>query len=165
MESMTGFGAFSSENETLWTWTLRSVNGKGLEIRCRCPAGYEDMEPKIRECLRSFFTRGSISVSLDIASDFQHQTAQINLPFLEELCRLSEKMHEKFPLLKPASIDGLINVRGVAEVNQNNSRNHDETVRLLLASLEEAAKSLKASRLTEGAKIALCLNDQVDQIE
>lgn len=54
MESMTGFASFSPENGTLWTWTLRSVNAKGLEIRCRCPAGYEDMEPKIRECLRSF---------------------------------------------------------------------------------------------------------------
>lgn len=165
MESMTGFGSFSSENGTSGTWTLRSVNGKGLEIRCRCPAGYEDMEPKIRECLRSFFTRGSISVSLDIAQDIQIQTPQINQPFLEELCRLAEKIHEKFPLLQPASIDGLMNVRGVAELNQDNGENHDEKSQLFLASLEKAAEALKSSRLMEGAKITVCLNDQINQIE
>lgn len=165
MESMTGFGSFSPQNGTSETWTLRSVNGKGLEIRCRCPAGYEDMEPKIRECLRSFFTRGSISVSLDITQDTQYQTPQINQPFLEELCRLAEKIHEKFPLLKPASIDGLMNVRGVAELSQNNGEDHDEKSQLYLASLEKAAEALKASRLTEGAKITVCLNDQINQIE
>ncbi|MGN1078634.1 MAG: YicC/YloC family endoribonuclease [Alphaproteobacteria bacterium] len=165
MESMTGFGSFSPQNGTSETWTLRSVNGKGLEIRCRCPAGYEDMEPKIRECLRSFFTRGSISVSLDITQDTQYQTPQINQPFLEELCLLAEKIHEKFPLLKPASIDGLMNVRGVAELSQNNGEDHDEKSQLYLASLEKAAEALKASRLTEGAKITVCLNDQINQIE
>lgn len=165
MESMTGFASFSPENGTLWIWTLRSVNAKGLEIRCRCPAGYEDMEPKIRECLRSFFTRGSISVSLDMASDTPYQTPRINQPFLEELCRLAEKIHEKFPLLKPASVDGLMNVRGVAEFSQDNGTDHDETTRLFLASLEKAVEALKSSRLTEGAKITVCLNDQINQIE
>ena len=165
MESMTGFGSFSSEKETLWTWTLRSVNGKGLEIRCRCPVGYEDMEPKIRECLRSFFARGNISVSLDITGGIQYQTPRINQVFLEELCCLAEKIHKNFPLLRPASVDGLMNVRGVAEINPDSVENHDEMSRLFLSSLEKAAESLKSSRLTEGAKIAVCLNDQVDQIE
>lgn len=37
MESMTGFGSFSSENGTSGTWTLRSVNGKGLESAADAP--------------------------------------------------------------------------------------------------------------------------------
>ena len=64
MESMTGFGACAERRGFAWTWTLRSVNGKGLEIRCRLPQGYEDLEQKVRDSLRSFFTRGSLTVSL-----------------------------------------------------------------------------------------------------
>ena len=126
MESMTGFGSFSMQNGVSWTWTLRSVNAKGLEIRCRCPAGYEDLELKIRECLRSFFTRGSILVSLDVFSQVQNLSSRVNLPFLEELCTLAGQIHEKYPLLRPASIDGLMNVRGVVESDQNNGADHDE---------------------------------------
>ncbi len=165
MESMTGFGSFSMQNGVSWTWTLRSVNAKGLEIRCRCPACYEDLELKIRECLRSFFTRGSILVSLDVFSQVQNLSSRVNLPFLEELCTLAGQIHEKYPLLRPASIDGLMNVRGVVESDQNNGADHDELCRLFLTSLEQAAESLKSARLTEGAKMAVCLNDQISQIE
>ena len=81
MESMTGFGSFSGQNGIVWSWTLRSVNSKGLEIRCRYPQGYEELEQKIRDCLRTFFTRGSISASLDITFDPAEQTPKINYAF------------------------------------------------------------------------------------
>lgn len=165
MESMTGFGSFSEQKGISWTWTLRSVNSKGLEIRCRYPQGYEELEQKIRDCLKSFFTRGSISVSLDVIFDPAHQKPQINYAFLEELCVLSEQLQKKFPALRPAGIDGLLNVRGVSETDCATQTNHSETTALFLSSLENAAEALKNARLSEGAKIEACLNDQVNQIE
>ena len=165
MESMTGFSSFSGKNGASWTWTLRSVNNKGLEIRCRYPQGYEELEQKIRDCLRSFFTRGSFSVSLDITLDQADQKPQINYAFLEELCSLSEQLQKKFPALEPARIDGLMNVRGVAEIDSKPPADRSEITALFLSSLEEATESLKKARLAEGAKIAVCLNDQVNQIE
>ncbi|MBO4643000.1 MAG: YicC family protein [Alphaproteobacteria bacterium] len=165
MESMTGFGSFSGKQGTEWTWTLRSVNNKGLDIRCRYPQGYEDLEQKIRECLRSFFTRGSFSVSLDITFDPANQKPQVNYAFLEELCALSEQLQKQHPSLQPARIDGLMNVRGVAEMNQNTQTDRSELTALFISSLESAAEALKKARLAEGAKIAVNLNEQVDQIE
>lgn len=163
MESMTGFGSYSSQEGFLWT--LRSVNGKGLEIRCRCPQGYEEIESKIRDSLRSFFLRGSISVSLEISTDFNAQIPHINQIFLEKLCTLAETIHQKYPSLQPACIDGLMNVCGVVELHQDYSKNHDEMILCLLTSFEKAAESLKLSRLTEGAKITVYLNELVNQIE
>ena len=165
MESMTGFGSFSGQNGIVWSWTLRSVNSKGLEIRCRYPQGYEELEQKIRDCLRTFFTRGSISASLDITFDPAEQTPKINYAFLEELCALSEQLQKRFPALHPARIDGLMNVHGVTENNSLTQTDRSETIALFLSSLEEAAEKLKNARLAEGAKIETCLKDQVDQIE
>ena len=165
MESMTGFGSFSGQNGIAWNWTLRSVNSKGLEIRCRYPQGYEELEQKIRDCLRTFFTRGSISVSLDITFDPAEQTPKINYAFLEELCALSEQLQKRFPALHPARIDGLMNVHGVTENNSLTQTDRSETIALFLSSLEEAVEKLKNARLAEGAKIENCLKDQVDQIE
>lgn len=165
MESMTGFGTYSGRNGVVWTWTLRSVNSKGLEIRCRYPQGYEELEQKIRDCLRTFFTRGSISASLDITFDPAEQRPEINYAFLEELCALAAQLQKKFPALHPARIDGLMSVHGVAEYNPSAQTDRSETTALFLSSLENAAEELKKARLAEGAKIASCLNDQVDQIE
>lgn len=165
MESMTGFGSCSGQNRASWTWTLRSVNSKGLEIRCRCPQGFEELEQKIRDCLRSFFVRGNISVSLDIVFDAADQKPRINFDFLEELCALSAQLQQKYPHLQPARIDGLMNVSGVTEFRKETEADRSEMTAFLLSSLEDAAESLKTSRLAEGKKIAACLNDQIDQIE
>ncbi len=165
MESMTGFGSYSGQNRISWTWTLRSVNNKGLDIRCRYPQGYEGIEQSVRDCLRSFFTRGSISVSLEITADPADQKPQINYPFLEELCTLSEQLQKRFPALQPARIDGLIAVPGVADTQKETETDRSETIKLLLPSLENAAEALKNSRLAEGKKIEICLNNQIDQIE
>lgn len=165
MESMTGFGSFSSQKEIRWTWTLRSVNAKGLEIKCRYPQGCETLEQKIRECLRSFFIRGNILVSLEIMSDPQQQYIQINHPFLEQICRLAEQLQELHPSLRPACIDGLLNVRGVVDVHSATTENYAEFSDIFLTTLEKAAESLKLSRLTEGQKISSYLNEQINQME
>lgn len=164
MESMTGFGSYTGRQGFAWTWTLRSVNGKGLEIRSRLPQGYEDLEPKVRDFLRSFFTRGSLTVSLDV-DDAQAAAPKLNEVFLEQLCRLAVNLQQKYPALRPASIDGLMNVKGVCDADARDADSRDERAGLFLSSLEKAAEALKNARLTEGAKIAACLSDQIDRIE
>ena len=46
LSSMTGFARADGAGEGYrWTWELRSVNGKGLDIRLRLPPGFEHLEP------------------------------------------------------------------------------------------------------------------------
>jgi len=56
-------------------------------------------------------------------------------------------------------------VPGVIEKASETSENRSEITALFLSSLEDAAEALKKARLAEGAKIAVCLNDLVDQID
>lgn len=164
MESMTGFASFSTEKDLSWTWTLRSVNGKGLEIRCRLPAGYDLLEQEIREILRKTFARGNISVSLDFKSEQRRPALQINRELLSELCHMATTLQEKFPQIRPASLDGLLNIRGVVEQPEN-TENNEEIKALFSQSFVSAAQALKQARLAEGAKITEVLNDQVSKIE
>ena len=42
LSSMTGYARASSALDGLhWQWEIKSVNGKGLDIRCRLPPGFE----------------------------------------------------------------------------------------------------------------------------
>ena len=47
--SMTGFAAGRGEGAgASWAWDLRSVNGKGLDLRLRLPEGVEGLEQALR---------------------------------------------------------------------------------------------------------------------
>ena len=47
LSSMTGYARASASHEGLhWQWEARSVNGKGLDIRCRLPPGFETLEAR-----------------------------------------------------------------------------------------------------------------------
>ena len=43
--SMTGFARAQGHDEgCTWAWEIKSVNGKGLEVRCRLPQGFDNLE-------------------------------------------------------------------------------------------------------------------------
>ena len=50
LRSMTGFGrSQGSYQGGQWTWELRSVNGRSLEVRLRLPPGFDSLEAPARE--------------------------------------------------------------------------------------------------------------------
>lgn len=166
MESMTGFGSASAENGISWTWTIRSVNGKTMDVRVRLPSGYDFLEQSLREALRKNFVRGSFTASLEVSEDNEKSSSfVINEDLLKKLCRLATEYQDTYPHLRPASIDGLMNVRGVVESAQDPKDALEKRKEALIASLEEAVKALKASRRAEGIKMEAPLTDQIDKIE
>ena len=68
--SMTGFAARKGQGAAhAWTWDLRSVNGKGLDLRIRVPDWIEGLEMLLRSDLAKALQRGSVSLSLKVAND------------------------------------------------------------------------------------------------
>ena len=50
LQSMTGFARAAQESDgAAIAWELKSVNGKGLEVRFRLPPGMERLEPALRQ--------------------------------------------------------------------------------------------------------------------
>ena len=112
MRARKGHSAASS-----WHWEVRSVNGRGLDVRLRLPPGTEHLEPKVREVVGRHLTRGSVTVSLqrrDAATAAQE-------------IRLNERGagagHEggrahraRLTDAAPPRADGLITIKGVLEV-------------------------------------------------
>ncbi|MEZ5878489.1 MAG: YicC/YloC family endoribonuclease [Tepidamorphaceae bacterium] len=67
LASMTGFAAVSGAAcGYQWEWTLRSVNGKGLDLRFRLPGGYERLETVLRGTASGKLSRGSVSANLGL---------------------------------------------------------------------------------------------------
>ena len=70
--SMTGFGSGKAEGGAAAVRaTVRSLNGRFLDVQIRCPAPFRELESAISERVQEFLTRGKVTVlvELDESSD------------------------------------------------------------------------------------------------
>ena len=86
IKSMTGFArADGATGNLTWHWEVRSVNGRGLDIRLRVPPGFEGLEPRIRETLGKRVVRGSVTVNLGVRRTHGQTQIQLNETALKQV--------------------------------------------------------------------------------
>jgi uncharacterized protein (TIGR00255 family) len=164
--SMTGF-ARSQGHLGPWAfaWELKSVNAKGLDLRLRAPPHFDAVEIKARALLSSRLARGSVFANLTAKRAEEEGAVRVNRAALDRLLSALDDV----PLhanLGPASLDGLLNVRGVIEVvePEDDEAQRAELEKTVLAALESALDALLSSRREEGAALAAVLNDRLRRI-
>ena len=83
---MTGFARRDGGRADLsWYWEVRTVNGRGLDIRLRLPPGCDSLEPEIREILKARLARGSCQVSLNLRREAGAVEIRLNEPALSQV--------------------------------------------------------------------------------
>jgi uncharacterized protein (TIGR00255 family) len=163
---MTGFArADGSANGTRWTWEIRSVNGKGLDIRLRLPAGFERLDPAARERCAGQLTRGNIQSTLTIVSDASAARIRINEDVLGEVLAAMQKIGGRIDV-QPPTLDGILSIRGVVEAADNEL---DEAARTaldeeILKSFDRTLTDLVAMRAREGQAIGNVLGARLSEI-
>ena len=77
--SMTGFAALKGQGAgASWLWDLRSVNGKGLDLRLRLPEWIDGLEPLVRADLVRRIQRGNVALTLRVTRDGAEEPLRIN---------------------------------------------------------------------------------------
>lgn len=161
LQSMTGFARVTGQNDKFqWAWELRSVNGKGLDMRFRIPPGWERLDPIVRAALQKSFKRGSMAINLELKPVAGQQSLQINQDLLGQLVEACKKLGEE------PRLDRLLNIRGVLENNDDKSdaANDGGLQKKILDSLHEAIASLKSHRGEEGQRTYDMLQDHLAKI-
>ncbi len=166
LQSMTGFARAEGAAEGLrWTWELRSVNGKGLDIRFRPPPGFDRLEPQVRERIGRRLGRGNVQVTLAIARDGGPGRLRINEALLDDLLPAIERLRLRIGGPPPA-IEGLLALRGVLEpVDADAGADTPAVQGALIESLDRAAADLATARAAEGAALAQILAARLDRID
>ena len=96
LSSMTGFARLDGAHEDWrWTWELKSVNGRGLELRCRLPQGFDNLEQDLRKAAKENLNRGSINASLTIHTETGETRHRINEAALADAIAMVEKVGAK----------------------------------------------------------------------
>jgi len=164
--SMTGFArAQGSLGPWSYAWELKSVNSKGLDLRLRVPPSFDAVEVKSRAAISARLARGSVFANLTARRADEEAAVRVNRAALDRLLAALDDV-PLHPNLAPASLDGLLNVRGVIEViePQDDEAQRAALDAAVLASLDGALDALTASRRMEGAALAAILGERLARI-
>ncbi len=167
LSSMTGFAHADGVHERWrWSWELKSVNGRGLELRCRLPQGFDSIEPELRKAAKQKLHRGSINVSLTMRIEAAQSAYRVNDAALTDAMTMIEKISQKIKCAPPRA-EGILSLRGVIEpVDElEDEEARDALIAALTASFAEATDLLAIARQSEGGAMVKVLAGQFDDIE
>lgn len=168
LSSMTGFARGQGRDESVaWTWEIRSVNGRGLDIRCRLAGGFEELESAVRERMAKRFRRGNIQVGLAVTRARGEGTLRINKEALDQLLATVPAIRAKVPDCGPPSVDGLLALKGVVElVEEEESDDVRQTRQVaMLADFDAVVAALGEMRDEEGSRLAAVMTEHLATVE
>lgn len=156
---MTGFARQEGGDDRFtWTWEVKSVNGKSLDLRFRLPPGYESLESVARAMAAKRCARGNLQVSLSVKAATESQRFRVNRELLDQLLALSEEIvgsQDQSKGIAPPGLDGLLAVRGVVEIAEEEEDPEIKAAReaVLASDLELTLEALAEARRTEGERL------------
>ncbi|MFE1600168.1 YicC/YloC family endoribonuclease [Methylobacterium sp. ID0610] len=161
--SMTGFAREAGVTGPVqWAWEVKSVNGRGLDIRVRVPPGFEAAGEEARSRIQKRLARGQCQLTLTLSRTETVPRVRINEVLLASLVEALGRMPRPEGI-QPASLDGLLQVRGVIEAEEV----REDAAALqsdLTAAAGRLAEALAAMRETEGAALAALIAEQLATI-
>jgi uncharacterized protein (TIGR00255 family) len=166
LSSMTGFArGHGITGAYAWSWEVKSVNAKGIDLRFRMPAGWDAVEVPARARASEKLSRGTVYANLTVERKGVQPTAKINEPVLSAILSTLKSLSGKVEAA-PASLDGILSLKGVIEVTEEDEREEDyraaETA--IIAGFEQALAALVAMRRAEGATLGRLLTARLDEI-
>ena len=165
LASMTGYArAAGALPGVAFTVELKSVNGRGLDMRMRLAPGFDMLEGEVRRVVGKSITRGSLTVSLSVDREGEGGRVVVNHQALEAILDGFKWLQKRVDARLP-SLDGILALRGVLEQHETplTAEEEETLTAAILATVEQAVAGLVAARREEGARIAAILNERIDE--
>ncbi len=169
--SMTGFATREgADAQGLgWSWELRSVNGRGLDLRLRLPDGLGALEAPLRRLLSDRITRGSVTLSLKIGREGAGTSAGIDTQrlhaVLDQIAQVQATAAAKGVTLADPSAAEILALKGLYDPVQGLGAGGGlPEPAELLAEAAQLLDAFEAMRRAEGATLAAVLRGQIDRI-
>lgn len=165
LRSMTAYATRSTQDGAQgWTWEMRGVNGKGLDLRLRLPEGIEGLETRLRAAAVRHLARGNVTVVLrrhDEAVSGGNLALDVALSALAEAERRADTLGLT---LAPSTGAQVLALRGLLETGAGTTEQRDIPP-TLAADFDALLADFTAMREVEGAALARVLGDQLDRIK
>jgi len=166
LSSMTGFArGHGVTGSYAWSWELKSVNAKGLDLRLRLPAGWDAIELPARAHAAENLSRGTIYANLTVERKGAAATVKVNEPVLAAVLAKLKGL-QGIVEAAPPTLDGILSLKGVIEVTEEDEREEDRRAAeaAIIAGFDQALAELVSMRQVEGATLGRLLSARLDEI-
>jgi uncharacterized protein (TIGR00255 family) len=167
LSSMTGFARGHGVcGSYAWAWEIKSVNGKGLDLRLRTPPGWDAIEGPVRARTSEILARGSIQANLTVERSGAVPTVRINPAVLEAVLAAIKQLKSRVDATPP-SLDGLLALKGVMEVSDTEESEAEKrsAEAAVTKGFADAIGALAETRRQEGAVLGGLLAARLAEIE
>ncbi|WP_339766617.1 YicC/YloC family endoribonuclease [uncultured Pseudosulfitobacter sp.] len=168
LHSMTAFATSAGESGAYrWNCELRSVNGKGLDIRVRAPDWVDGLEVALRGQVAAHVARGNVTLNVRVTREDAAVTVQVNDAQLSAmLAALTEIEAQAMDLglsLAPSKATDIAVMRGVLE-QSSADQDTGPLKAALVADVTALVQDFVQMRAGEGAALAKVLHAQLDAV-
>lgn len=166
LASMTGFARTQGTSGAWsWAWELKSVNGKGLDVRLRLPGGWEGLENGLRQTAARVLSRGNVNANLSLTHTDPEVSVRVNEDVLRSIATSVRRVADELGA-PPVQLESLLGLKGVMEISEAQDSEAARTAleAEIIAGFERALVELAAMRAQEGAALGIVLGERLDGI-
>ncbi|MFZ0846991.1 MAG: YicC/YloC family endoribonuclease [Pseudolabrys sp.] len=166
LSSMTGFARGHGVcGPYAWSWEIKSVNAKGLDLRLRLPPGWDAVEVPARKNATEKLSRGTVYANLTVERKGVLPTVKVNEPVLAAVLATLKSLSGKVDAAKP-TLDGILALKGVIEITEEDEREEDRAAAeaAIVAGFDRLLADLIVMRREEGATLGRLLSARLDEI-
>lgn len=172
VQSMTGFAAVSGKNRFHnWTVELRSVNGKGFDLKLRIPDWIDGLEASIRTRVKQLIKRGNVTLIMKLqGEETGHQSGStINQDLLTSalvnIGKIDQQAMDQGITLTPSKATDLLLLKGILTTNDISQEEIQSLSSEILKSIEPLYSEFIRSRTLEGEQLLDILRAQLASLE
>lgn len=169
IRSMTAYASRTGALDAIsWSWDMRGVNGRGLDLKLRLPDGVDGLEAAMRASVKPVLHRGVINVTLRLTNQDQAQELTLDEAQLGRVLSALDNVQDRafamgVTLNQPSTADVLA-TRGVIAAEQSQQVPSDDLVKALSADFKILLADFVTMREAEGTALNTVLDDQLTQI-
>jgi uncharacterized protein (TIGR00255 family) len=163
---MTGFArSHGMSGPYQWSWELKSVNAKGLDLRLRLPSGWDAVEGPVRNRSTQVLARGAVYGTLTIERQGVAPVVRINEAVLSAVLAAFKDLAGRFDAAAPR-LDGILSLKGVIEVAEPGELDEERrsAEAAVISGFENTVRELAAMRRQEGMILQEALTERIDEI-
>ncbi len=167
MRSMTGFGQARSEDDHhSIAVSLRSVNGRFLDLKLRLREEHRSLEPALREVLTGQLARGRVDGNFEIRSLGERRVkVQVNKQVVRKIHRAMGSLAQEGLLSASLTASDVLRLPDAFELLPSERGWREGDSEQLHTVLRQALDQLIESRSIEGGKLASLLDEHLASLE
>lgn len=161
--SMTAFARAGSEcPQGRFTWEIRSVNSRYLELHFRLPDAFRDLEPALRERLKKSLSRGKVECALRFQPLQGENKLSVNHELVHELNRAADEVHA---IIGPGSAMNVLEVLAWPGVISSAETDGKALQQAALQAFDDCLRSSCDARAREGEELAALIRQRLEKMQ